>query len=193
MPQITLTATSDSNGYRYTAQPNWNAARNGGSGNNATSSFIESANSGGVYENGRYFGFFDASLIPAGSKINSVIWRHPAIANNSNVDGVTMHIVSHTAVAPLDSSDYSTNGSTSLGSVTQSGLSTSATTDITLNATGIANFVAAITNKFGLITSLDLNNISPSINGGSQYTASVTGHQLIVDYTAPGGGILTLL
>lgn len=189
MAQITIDADSDSNGVRNTAESTWTAARSATTG--STTTFVIDASNSATFQCGRYFGLFDLSGIAAGSTITAATFVHPAISNNTNDNSITVHVGEHTATDPIDGNSYNDltlDSDTSFGSVAVSGLSTSGTTNITLDAGGLSYLQGVIgsTAKLSLRSDLDRDNSSPA--GINQYTISVTAPDLIVTYTPPEGG-----
>jgi hypothetical protein len=135
--------------------------------------------------------WFDTSSLTSGAVISAAKIVHPVMANNTNTDAITIHLVTHTAPSTtIAFGDYDAVGSTSFGSVLMSGLSTSTTTDIVLNATGIAAINKTGNTAIALRTNKDIDNSDPT--GYNEYTASLGDFDLVVTYTVPSSGFFAL-
>ncbi len=189
MVTATIDADSDSNGVRTAVEASWAVARTAAG--TATTNFITQASSGPQL--GRYFAFFDLVSIPTGSTISTAKMVHPSVANKLSTAGGSIHIVEHVATDPIGTGDmtsYKTlNGDTSFGSETYANVSTGGTFDITINASGITYLTTQIGSiaKIGLRSSHDIDNSAPGGGLFSQYTCSVTAHDLVIDYVPPPG------
>lgn len=195
MAVITIDADSDSNGVRSDAGFGaWNDARIDDPAAGVTS-FITQANTS--FQCGRYFAFFPMTSIPSGSTITAAKLVHPVVGNKTDLNSGSIHIVEHIATDPIGVDDFknykSLDSDTSFGIKDVTDLSTSATTDITINATGITYLESVIqgTAKIGLRSSEDFDNASPSNN--SQYTTSVTDFDLQITYTPIAGGGMPIM
>lgn len=192
MAQTTIDASAGSNGVR-SGVGTWATIRAEATGG-STTTFITQASS--ATQLGRCFLFFDLSGIPSGSTIDSATLVHPIVGNHTSAGGGNVHIIEHTATDPVDTASYNDitlNGDTSLGTETYANISDSASTNITVNATGITYLTAQIgsTAKIGLRSSFDIDNSAPGAN--SQYTATSTNFDLIVNYTPPLNNFFALL
>jgi len=184
MAQLISTTSSGSNGVRSDVSGSWSAARTDNPANGVTNFVTQAATN---FQCGRWFGFFDLSSIPAGSTIDSVTFTFPAVGNVTDSDSGSVDVVEHIASDPVAVGDFlnykSLNSDVSFGNVDVTNLNTGSTTDVTINATGITYIEAQVggTAKIGLRSSEDFGNSAPS--GNSQYTMSVTGVTLTINYT----------
>lgn len=187
MAVLTQSEAGGGNGVRVTGQADWATARSQTTGT-TTNFVIDNTKVGaGNFQLSRGFFWFNTASIGQGSTISAAVFRHPAISNNTNDEAITVHVVGHTGTeTTIAGADIDQIGATSYGSVLMSGLSTSVTTDISLNATGLAAINKGGNTAIGLIGSLDKDNTSP--NGINQYTITVTSPVLEVTYTPVSGG-----
>lgn len=195
MPQIIIDIDADSNGVNSDIGINpWNVARTDDPAKEVTN-YVCVAVGAIPYQCSRFFGFFDMSGIPTGSKIDSATLVHPDADNHTSAAGGSVNVVEHVASDPIGVDDFLNykvlNGDTSFGSVNYSSINTSGTTDFTLNASGITYLESVIGGiaKIGLRSSFDINNSAPGA-ADSGYNCTVTDFDLIINYTPPSAGIL---
>jgi len=194
MAQVTINAKTGSTGVRSNVDT-FSNARSASSGT-TTNFVLQNTKTGGSYQIGRGFLNFTITSIPRGSKITAVTFVHPAVANFLNSDSLTTHIVDHTGNDPIVGADYdliTLDSDTSYGSVALSGLSTSTTTNISLDSNGVALLQTALDTgasivKYAIRGSSDVNNSAPS--GFNEYTIVSTDAQITVTYTPSGGAAL---
>ena len=168
-------------------EASWAAVRGGAGESLGSYTFIADKIGAGNFSGCRTLLFFDTHLL-ANSKIISAKLVHPPIANFSNLDSGSVHIVTHAAPSTtIVTGDYDSGiGTTSFGSVALSSLSTTLTTDITLNADGIAAINKTGNTPIALLSSFDFNNSEPASNG-NEYTADRSLFELVVVYKKLAG------
>lgn len=192
MSTLTADALAGGNTASMSNEATWNAVATGAG--EALSGYTISADKigAGNFTGTRTLLFFDTSSLTSGAVISSAKIVHPAIANNTNTDAITVHLVTHTAPSTtIEAGDYDAVGATSFGSVLMSGLSTSLTTDIALNATGIAAISKTGNTAIALRTNRDIDNSEPT--GYNEYTATLANFDLVIEYTLPTSGFFALL
>lgn len=142
------------------------------------------------FELDRSFLFFDLSTtnIPAGAVINSVTFRIPAVANLLTDWGGTVYLTSHTNSIGFaaNSANFNKIGSeTNWGSKAMTTFSTTLNNDIALTATAIAALNIGGTTKIALRHGNDISGVAGGTTNaqGDQFSNSISGWQLIVDYT----------
>lgn len=198
MAQATINAKSTSNAVRSGIEGTWEDARTAATNPKGLTTFVTQAVGPSSFQCGRYFGLFDLTSIPSGSRVSSVDFIHPVVSNFLNPEGASVSVVDHTASDPVVVGDFSSitlNSDTTYGSVAMSSLSTTQTTAISLDSNGISIIQTAVNSrslaKLGLRSSLDINNTSPA--GITEYTSAVQDFQLRVNYIPPGGGAFIAL
>ena len=187
MAVLTQTEAGGGNGVRVTGQTDWATAKSQTTG--STTNFVvdNTKVSANNFQLSRGFFWFNTASLGQGATISAAVFRHPAITNNTNDEAITVHVVGHTGTeTTIATGDFDLIGTTSYGSVLMSGLSTSVTTDISLNATGLAAINKGGNTAIGLIGSLDKDNTTPT--GINQYTITPTDPVLEVTYTPASGG-----
>lgn len=195
MATVTLNEIGGGNIVGMSNETTWNAARTAATADTInTGDFMEATKiAANNWNLRRSLMWFDTSAL-SGVTINSAKLIHAAISNRTNDDTCTMHVVNHTGTdSTIVQADFDQTQTTSFGSVLLGSLSTGGTTDITLNASGIA----AINTSGGhtalaIIFDRDKDNSDPT--GVNQYQCNPTGHQLYIDYTpASTSGFFALL
>ncbi len=170
-------------------EASWAAVR-GGVGENLAS-YAVFANKVGVgnFSGVRTLLWFDTSALTPNAYITAAKIVHPAIANNNNNDGISIYFVTHAAPSTtIVAGDFDSGiGTISFGSIAMSSLSTSVTTDIPLNASGIAAINKTGNTPIALLSSHDFNNVEP-IGSANEYTTQYANFDLVVTYTLQGGG-----
>lgn len=113
----------------------------------------------------RAFFLFDTSALPDTDEISSAVLSiYDGNNANSNADSISYHIVSSSPASntAITTADHDQVGSTSFASKALSTFSNNTFQDFTLDANGIANISKTGISKFGLLSSLDLNNTAPT-------------------------------
>lgn len=184
---VTIDATSDSTGILYFGATTFANARTGADGTlEVNASRIAATKVTAVnWDVSRQFCFFDATtLVPAGSTVSGVTFRHQRYTTRNDTDTVDLDIVAHTATVPVNSNtDFNAIGTTVFGNVAFSALSNSAETDIILDANGISAFLPGVINKYGKRVSRDTDNVDPT--GTNNLDSDATLQDLIVTFISP--------
>lgn len=169
---------------------NWNAVVTGTG--EALGGYVFHANkiAADNFTGGRTLLWFNTSSLTQNAIIESAKIVHPVISTSSNANSVTMHLVTHTAPSTtIVTGDYDSGiGSTSFGSVAMSSLSAVTTTDISLNASGIAAINKTGNTAIAIISNLDKDNTAPT--GYNEYVSDRSLFDLVVTYTLQSGSLL---
>lgn len=188
---VTITTSSGADGVGPAVNVSWATVRNATTGTLNATYLINRLNAGN-YSITRHFFFFDLSPtnIPAGSIITGITFVHPVVGNVTNDESMTIHLTAHTAADPIVEASYNDitlDGDTSWSEKAISDLSTSETTNITVNSTGIAAAQSALggTWKVCIRGDKDLDDTTPT--GVNQYSYTQDNAQIIVTYNPPGG------
>ena len=168
---------------------------------------------GGASPNYVYFTrgmlLFDASAIPVSATITSVVFGLYVTAKQDNHGGMSVNIVasspaSNTALAASDfASAFTLNSDTKFSTAkTIASISTSAYSDWTLNASGIAHVQTAIESdgivKLGVRFEEDIDNSAPTWNAGVSGIQTYFSEQgsnkprLVINYKLPSGFLALL-
>ncbi len=183
MATITVSERGGGNIVGMSNELTWDAARTAVTGETiSTGDFMEATFVGaGNFNLRRSFMWFDTAAIGADSVITSAKLIHTAISNRTNDDTCTMHIVGQTGTDPtIVLADYDQSLTTSFGSVGLGSLNTGGSTDIALNATGIAAINKSGHTGLAIIFDRDKDNTDPTAT--NQYQANPTLHQLEVTF-----------
>lgn len=195
MAQITIDAESGSAGVLTDAMSTWTEAREATTGTVSDTVGLSNTKAAGSFRCGRLFTNFVSTGIPAGSKITNVVLRHPKISSVDNDSGITVYVVDHTGSNPIVAADINNitlNSDTTYASSLLSAMSTTGTTDFTLDANGIAVVQSAVNSqsliKLALRGSMDIDNETPGPgdNDSNGYQSTIDNADLIVTYTPPG-------
>lgn len=182
-----ISATSGSDGSNISNATSWANARDATNGTWSSDSLLRSVKTDPTtWQNARFFGFFDATtVVPPNATVIAINFQFPAVSNKNDGDTTSVNIISHTANNPLASGTYNNYGTTSFGTETFANISTSTTTNIALNASGLTAFVKNGNNKYGAVTNRDFANSAPTGNNGFNFTSISV--KLIVTYELGGG------
>lgn len=186
----TINALAASDGCRNNNDSTWAGARDTTPANELAT-WCRSTTSGGLFYNGRLFMYFPLTSIPGGATITGGTLIIPAVGNKADNDSTVAVVDTHTADGAIVVGDYNLYGGNNHGSVDWTSLSTTGTTGITVNSTGLTNIENNIggTANLCLRNSLDFNNSAPS--GANDITFNPDNADLIVAYT-PSGRFLDL-
>lgn len=149
----------------FTTSHGLSSAADGSDGATGTAHVIRSLyNPPSGYYISRALYLFDTSALGGGATISAVTFNIKGTGAFSNADSSSIGVVetNPASISSIADADYGTFSYTDYGSITLASWSTSAYNTISLNASGISAISKTGTTKFGLLSSNDRTDTSPS-------------------------------